>query len=284
MGKNPASEQNFLSNQSDDRLILIREATPYHPSAVYRKGNVLIKETGAWAPSVHALLRHLEAEGFSAAPRVIDSGFDEQGRETISFIEGDVIDPGPWSLEACFEIGVLLRNLHKATASFWPPPNVIWFPWFGRKLGSANVYGHCDFASWNIVARNKMPFALIDWEYAGPVDPIVELAQACWLNAKLHDDVVAEIEGLPSAEERARQLKAIVDGYELPKSKRVGFVNKIAEFIVFAAANEADLAKLKIDTPIETIDPQVPWGLAWRTRAAAWVLYNQKLLQNRLMS
>mgnify|MGYP000462372643 CR=1 FL=1 len=61
-----------------------------------------------------------------------------------------------------------------------------------------------------------MPYALIDWEYAGPVDPLVELAQACWLNAKLHDDVVAEIEGLPSLAEHAQQLRAILDGYELP--------------------------------------------------------------------
>ncbi|MGZ4433218.1 MAG: hypothetical protein ACXVW7_06265 [Trebonia sp.] len=36
-----------------------------------------------------------------------------------------------------------------------------------------------------------MPVALIDWETAGPVDPLVELAQLAWLNAKLHDDVVA---------------------------------------------------------------------------------------------
>jgi thiamine kinase-like enzyme len=59
--------------------------------------------------------------------------------------------------------------------------------------------GHCDVAPWNIVARAGMPVALIDWEFAGPVDPLVELAQACWLNAKLHDDIVAEREGLPLA-------------------------------------------------------------------------------------
>ena len=40
--------------------------------------------------------------------------------------------------------------------------------------------------------------ALIDWETAGPADPMIELAQACWLNAKLFSDDVAEREGLPS--------------------------------------------------------------------------------------
>jgi hypothetical protein len=40
--------------------------------------------------------------------------------------------------------------------------------------------------------------ALIDWEWAGPVDPRIELAEVCWANAGLHDDIVAEREGLPS--------------------------------------------------------------------------------------
>ena len=49
------------------------------------------------------------------------------------------------------------------------------------------------------MARDGLPVALIDWETAGPVDPLVELAQLCWLNAKLHDDIVAGIERLPPA-------------------------------------------------------------------------------------
>ena len=56
------------------------------------------------------------------------------------------------------------------------------------------------------MARDGVPVALIDWEFAGPVDPLVELAQLCWLSAKLHDDIVAELEGLPPLAERARQL------------------------------------------------------------------------------
>jgi len=258
----------------------IREANKYHPTNVYRQGNILIKETGNWAPTVHALLNHLEHQGFEAAPRVIGSGFDEHGRETLSFIEGDFIDPGPWSSEACYEIGVLLRKLHHTTATFQPPENAIWRPWFGRQLGKPSLIGHCDFASWNIVARNGLPYALIDWEYAGPVDPLVELAQVCWLNAKLHDDVVAEIEALPDLTERASHLRAIVDGYGLSQKERQNFVDKIVEFVVFATANEADKAGLMIDTPINSIDQQVPWAVAWRARAAAWILKHRSALND----
>jgi hypothetical protein len=260
----------------------LRKATPYHPTNVFRQGNTLIKETGAWAPYVHTLLHHLENEGFTAAPRVIGSGFDEQGRETVSFIEGNFIDPGPWSLDACYEIGIMLRNLHRATATFQAPANAIWRDWFGRKLGKPTSFGHCDVASWNLIERNNLPFALIDWEYAGPVDPIIELAQACWLNAKLHDDLVAEIEGLPPLKTRVQQLRAIVDGYELPQKQRAGFVNLMIEFAIFATANEANEAKLRIDTPLDAIDEQVPWAMAWRARAASWMLKNRLVLQNSL--
>jgi hypothetical protein len=124
-------------------------------------------------------------------------------------------------------------------------PAAAWFAWHGRDLGGPDrVIGHCDQGPWNIVARDGQPVALIDWDFAGPVDPLVELAQACWLNAKLHDDIVAEREGLPSAADRARQLRAMTDAYGLSAAQRRGFVDRIIEFIVSETAWEADDARV----------------------------------------
>ena len=175
-------------------------------TTVHRRGSVVIRDTGPWTPAVHTLLRHLEDVGFTAAPRLVGAGLDQDGRETLTFIEGESTPPGPWSLEAAAALGDLLRNLHQATSTFRAPADAVWFPWHGRDLGDpGKVIGHCDVAPWNIVARDGMPVALIDWETAGPVDPLVELAQLCWLNAKLHDDIIAEREHLPPLAERARQ-------------------------------------------------------------------------------
>ena len=124
--------------------------------------------------------------------------------------------------------------------------------------------------------------ALIDWDRAGPVDPLVELAQACWLNAKLHDDLVAQREGLPSIQVRARQLRAIADGYGLSAASRRGLVDRIIEFTVHDAADEADLAHITAETTPDQLDPQVPWALAWRVRAAAWQLRHRKVLERGL--
>lgn len=77
---------------------------------VYRVGNTVRRSAGLWTPSVHALLRHLEAAGFDGSPRVIGSGFDTQGREVLSYIEGEFVHPRAWSDEGMTELGRLLRR------------------------------------------------------------------------------------------------------------------------------------------------------------------------------
>src|SRR6266536_2066466 len=138
-------------------------------TTVHRRGQVVVRDTGPWTPAVHTLLRHLERVGFDAAPRLVGSGLDPDGRETLTYIDGEFTQPGPWSLDGAAAVGQLLRDLHQATATYQPAPDAIWFPWHGRKLGgSARVIGHCDVAPWNIVARDRTPVAFIDWEFAGP--------------------------------------------------------------------------------------------------------------------
>src|SRR3972149_5690611 len=87
------------SGEESARYQVLRGWDDVHGKLVLRKGEVVHRETGAWAPAVHSLLRHLEAVGFSGAPRVVGSGFDDQGLETVSFIDGQFIHPGPWTLE-----------------------------------------------------------------------------------------------------------------------------------------------------------------------------------------
>jgi hypothetical protein len=145
------------------------------------------------------------------------------------------------------------------------------------------VISHCDVAPWNIVCRSGVPIALIDWEYSGPVDPLVDLAQACWLNAKLHDDVVAQREKLPTVSQRAKCLRAVVDGYGLPRNKRRGLVGLMVEFAIHSAAGEADAAKILPDNRPNAVDVTVLWAMAWRSRAAAWMLRNRRILEEALL-
>ena len=246
---------------------------------VARRGGVVLRSAGPWSTTVVRLLRHLEAVGFDRAPRVVGTGFDETGRETVSFIEGEFVHPGPWPDEALFLIGTMLRRLHEATASFRVPVDASWRPWFGRAFGSGSrVLGHCDTGPWNIVARAGRPVALIDWEKAGPVSRDVELAQACWLNAQLHDDDVASRVGLASPEAHAKQVRLLLDGYGLGCADRAGFTGTMIAFAVHDAAEQAKQANVTM----ETKDPAALWGITWRARAASWMLHHQAALDRAL--
>ncbi|MAF09569.1 trifolitoxin immunity protein [Candidatus Poribacteria bacterium] len=279
MPPRPTHEPEVPTPSSDPPCEVLRERSAFHQYEVYRRGDVVIRETGPWARTVHSLLRHLEQVGFSAPPQVVGDGFDAAGRETLTYLEGEFTQSGPWSLDGAAAIGSMLRELHDATASYVPPDDAVWGPWFGRPLGGpTRVIGHCDMAPWNIVVRDGLPVGLIDWDFAGPVDPLVELAQTCWLNAKLHDDQVAALEGLPPLSERAIHLRAIVDAYGLSSAQRQGFVDRIIEFVVHDTAWQA----VDLEVTPDTADSTAVWALAWRARAAAWLCAHRSTLQNAI--
>ena len=246
-------------------------------SLVSLKNEVVYRPAGPWTPAILALLRHLKAVGFEMAPPVIEPGIDAEGREMVGYIEGEYIHPGPWTDDTIIEVGRMVRQLHDATASFQPPPDAAWKSWFLRKLGGPNrIIGHGDIAPWNVVIRNGRPVGLFDWEFAGPVDPLYELARVAWLFPQLHDDDVAERVGLPSATVRAGQVRLLLDAYELPAAQRQGMFERILEVAVAETAAEA------IDGRV-TPESQGPlWGLAWRARAAAWMLRHRPLLEKVL--
>ncbi|WP_178130278.1 aminoglycoside phosphotransferase family protein [Reyranella sp. CPCC 100927] len=248
-------------------------------TAVARRGGVVHRETGPWAPSVHALLRHLEASGFEAAPRVVGTGFDADGREMLTYIEGEIVNPAPWTDAAITAVGRMIRRLHDATATFVPPDGATWRPWFGRDIGDGRrIVGHCDAAPWNIVARNGHPVALIDWEVAGPVDPLTELAQVAWNNAHLYDDDVAAMNGLPDAPVRITQVRLLADGYGLPAPDRQKLTARIIDVAALSAANEVIEQQITPDTEHA---PRV-WGIAWQARSVAWMIRHRALIERAL--
>ncbi|WP_207485216.1 phosphotransferase [Arenibaculum pallidiluteum] len=226
---------------------------------------------------MHTFLRHRERVGFAAASRVVSPGFDDQSRELLTFIEG-VINPAPWTDDAIHELGAILRRLHDASAEFRAPERAIWRPWFGREIGTPDTIGHCDAAPWNIVSRNGLPVALIDWEVAGPVDRLTELAMAAWNNAQLYDDDVAAMNGLPDAAHRLRQVRILADAYELPAPARHRVAYRIIEFAAQSAANE--VVEQQIGPKTEHA-PRI-WGVAWQTRSVAWLIRNRAGLEAAL--
>jgi hypothetical protein len=274
-----------VSRSDDAERDLSVPGSGSQPSKASLRTGIVYREAGPWSQTVLALLRHLEQAGFDSAPKVIGDGFSPDGREMVSYIEGSSPQPYAWPEEHVSEVGRLLRELHEAAASFVPAEDAIWRPWFARDLpGQRPVIGHGDTGPWNVIAQGDRPVALIDFEYAGPVDAIWDLAQTAWLNAQLHDDDVAERYGLPPAAARARQLRLILDGYGLARQDREDFTGKMIEFAVHEARDQAVETGITEETTSAVTASGYPsaWAVTWRARSASWMLTNRALLQRAI--
>lgn len=257
-----------------------------HRSSASLQGETVLKTAGDWSPTVIELLRHLERGGFKGAPRVAGSGIAADGRLTLTFVPGASPHPGPWPDDACFAVGALLRRAHDAAASFEAPPGSTWAPSWLREVGQHDdiIIGHGDAAPWNIVGPDASPAALIDWDLAGPIHRLTEVAYAVWLNAQLHDDDIASMQGLPAATGRVRQARSIVEGYELDRAQRGCLVDRMID--VALAGVRADAVEHGI-TPdstdaVSSSGYPVLWSVTWRARSAGWMFRNRRLLSDAL--
>ncbi|MDN4071316.1 hypothetical protein QYF50_25830 [Paenibacillus vini] len=91
---------------------------------VVRAGETVRREAKP-NPFVHELLEHLEKMQFTYSPRYL--GQDDQGREILSYLEGDApgnkypeIEEYMWSDEVLISLGKLLRIYHDATVGLNP--------------------------------------------------------------------------------------------------------------------------------------------------------------------
>ena len=246
---------------------------------LYADGEVVRFPDKPWTPAIHAFLRHLEDAGFAGAPRVVEHGSGGRGSQALSYPEGELQYTRAWTDKRITALGALLREFHEVAQRFTPPEQAVWKPWFIRHVRPATGFGQGEVAPWNILARDGEPVAFVDWQYAGPMDPFVDLAQAAWLNAHLHDVVVVDLHDRPSIELRANQLRLFVDAYGLETERRDDLVELMIEFVVNSCANEANEVH---GTSRSATDGSAALGMAWRARSAAWILRNRDLLKRAL--
>ncbi|RIQ36752.1 aminoglycoside phosphotransferase family protein [Jiangella rhizosphaerae] len=183
-----------------------------------RIGDTVRRPLQPWSPAVHALLRHLEAAGFPAAPRFL--GVDEQGREVLTHVEGES-GPQGWAHvvpdDGLVRFAHLLRDYHDAVADFEPPGGVTWFAAPPAGLGPADVILHGDFGPWNVVWRDGRPVAIIDWDLARPGPRRYDLAYALEYLAPFRDDAEC-LRWLryPAPPDRGRRLRLFTAAYGSP--------------------------------------------------------------------
>lgn len=176
------------------------------------------------APGVRALLQWFERVGFDGAPRYL--GIDEQGREVLSFVEGEpAFAPVPSSDDVVVAIGRLLRRAHDAQAGFVPPADP---GWIQEAEGAPEVVAHLDLFWTNVVFRDGLPAALIDWELAAPAPRLLEVALAAtyWAGVRIDEQLLEW--GIP-LERRGERLRLLCDAYGLENDARAALLQTLIE-------------------------------------------------------
>ena len=166
--------------------------------AVVRIGDTVRRPSSAFTESIFALLTHLHEAGFDHVPRPL--GLDEQGREVLSYIEGDVpIPPFPaWSMgeAALVSVARLQRRFHDAVEGF----DAGRYKWSDELAdpGGGDVLGHNDICPENVVFRDQEAATFLDWDFAAPGRRLWDVASLMSMWGPVGDpfDPVPGMEGL----------------------------------------------------------------------------------------
>ena len=181
-------------------------------SAVVRVGDTVRRNTGPWTPAVHALLDTLRASGITRVPSA--AGMDEQGREILSFLPGEVVRyPLPewiWHPSILRDAASLLRQIHDASVGLAHEP----LNWQLPTHQPVEVVCHNDFAPYNMVFHGERLAGVFDFDAASPGPRIWDFAYLAYQLVPLIEGGGA---GAPEGLDRLDELTA---AYGLPFPRR----------------------------------------------------------------
>lgn len=202
-----------------------------------RIGGTVRRATGPWTPAVHALLGHL-AERVPHIPEVL--GFDDRGREMLSYLPGRVIDLDTEVLAPAQIVALVgwTRDFHDAVAEFTHPG-----PWRYFPIDNTTMIGHNDIAPYNACFDGDRLTGIFDWDLAGPSNPLMELAFIAWNCVPLWS---AEVGSATTA----RRLELIASTYgthtplEILRAVPARIQTMLTGIPAAAAAGDAGMANL----------------------------------------
>ena len=177
-------------------------------TVVVRVGDTVRRTAGPWTGSVRRLLTELRLAGVSEVPAHL--GLDEQGREVVEFLPGEVAGyPLPdwlWDPALVQQAGSLLRRLHDASAPLARQPG----PWQLPAHEPREVVCHNDVAPYNMVFRDGRLVGLIDFDTASPGPRIWDLAYLAYRLCPFGDDAG---KAAPRGRDRQRRLDQLIEAY-----------------------------------------------------------------------
>jgi hypothetical protein len=187
--------------------------------SVTRDGHDVLRPSNPYTPSIHRFLSAVRDAGFDGASMPV--GIDEDGRERLGFIEGDVpLPPYPeWAQldSVLVSIAALMRRFHDASRTF-DATGLTWSREMADPEGGPTIC-HNDVCLENVVFRHGVAVGLVDFDFAAPGRPVYDLAQMARMCVPIDDDVNAARLGWQPADRPAR-LRLVTDAAGLDRVSR----------------------------------------------------------------
>ena len=200
---------------------------------VTRVGPEVLRPSNPNSPSIHRFLSGLRDTGFEGASMPV--GIDDDGRERLLFIEGDVpLPPYPaWAQldSALASIAILMRRFHDTSRSFDSTGST----WSDEMVDPAGgpIVCHNDVCLENVVFKRGIAVGLLDFDFAAPGRGVYDLAQMARMCVPIDDDVNAARLGWQPADRPAR-LRLVADAYGLDQTSRPELLAILSDTIVSA--------------------------------------------------
>ncbi len=253
---------------------------------VVRVGDTVRRPVRPFTATVQAYLKHLHSRGFNEAPEPL--GHDDQGREVLSFMAGEVpLEPLPeWATEARVLVALarLVRRLHDAAQDWTPPPDAVWGSIPGAQPAGVvplfevpELVSHQDYCPGNVVFRDGLPAALIDFDLARPTTRVADAVNALYWWVPLLDPLNRP-PALVDADAAAR-VRLFADAYGMDPVQR-------AEAVTVAVRRAAN-ATLTMRAAAE-VDPVFRrwWEEGVKDRmpcAEGWIVANAEHILGQLL-
>jgi hypothetical protein len=197
---------------------------------VVRVGAHVLRPSNPHSRSIHAFLSAVHRAGFEGAS--VPIGIDDDGRERLVFIEGDVpVPPYPgWAQSdtALASVAALMWGLHDASREF-DARGLTWSNEMADPAGGPIVC-HNDVCLENVVFRGGVAVGLLDFDFAAPGRPIYDVAQFARMCVPIDDEINAARLGWRRADRPAR-LRLIADIYRLDTDGRGELIAILADSI-----------------------------------------------------
>lgn len=222
-------------------------------AGIVRVGSTVRRPMRSGGAAVQTLLRQLETAGFDGTPRFL--GIDEQNREILSFLPGEVpSDLGRFEDVQLATAARLLRRFHDATAEMAKAADP-----------EAEVICHNDWGPPNAVFRGGLPYGIIDFDTIAPGLRLWDLGYSAFSWLHLGDTDY-------SGDEQIRRLSVFADGYGLDRCRP-------AHIAAYALARQTMLVAAGRRRGMTNMAD-------WAADAAAWTAENvvERLLPTRMWS